>query len=112
MPIECWGKGNRHPDRPDQLDRDGDALCVAEGGVTSRSVLVPISVTAEKIAFNSCALFADLPDGTALEFTFEIGGKVVTKSSEGRHRPVRADCVLQGLDPHGAVQAGEGVISG
>ena len=85
---------------------------MAEGGVTSRSVLVPISVTAEKIAFNSCALFADLPDGTALEFTFEVGGKVVTKSSEGRHRPVRADRVLQGLDPHGAVQAGEGVISG
>ena len=52
-----------------------------EGGVTSQSTLVPISATAEKIAFNSCSLFADLPDGTALEFTFEVGGKVVTKSS-------------------------------
>ena len=50
-------------------------------GVTNQAALVPVSATAEKIAFNSCVLFDDLPDDTKLTFEFEIGGKGAAKNS-------------------------------
>ena len=50
-------------------------------GAPRQAAIVPLSATAEKIAFSTCPLFDDLEDGTALEFTFEIGGKTAAKST-------------------------------
>ena len=50
-------------------------------GVTNQAALVPVSATAEKIAFNSCVLFDDLDAGTELTFEFEIGGKSAAKNA-------------------------------
>ena len=50
-------------------------------GVTNQAALVPVSATAEKIAFNSCVLFDDLPDDTELTFVFELGGKDAAKNT-------------------------------
>lgn len=52
-----------------------------ENGVQRQAALVPLSATASQIAFSACALFDDLPDGTELTFTFELGGKSVTKNA-------------------------------
>ena len=46
-----------------------------EGDTPRQAAIVPLSATAEKIAFSTCPLFDDLPDDTELTFTFEIGGK-------------------------------------
>ena len=51
-------------------------------GVTNQAALVPVSATAEKISFSACPIFADLADGTELDFEFDIGGKTVEKKSE------------------------------
>ena len=50
-------------------------------GVQSQAALVPLSATAEKIAFSACPIFGDLPDDTELTFEFEIGGESVEKST-------------------------------
>ena len=52
-----------------------------EGDAPRQAAIVPLSATAEKIAFSACALFDDLEAGTELTFTFEIGGKVTEKKS-------------------------------
>ena len=52
-----------------------------EGDTLRQAALVPLSVTAEKIAFSTCPLFDDLEAGTELTFAFEIGGKTVEKKS-------------------------------
>ena len=51
-------------------------------GTPRQAALVPVSATPEKIAFSANPLFNDLPVGTALDFTFELGGKRVAKASE------------------------------
>lgn len=51
-----------------------------EGDTPRQAALVPVSATAEKIAFSSCELFDDLEAGTELTFAFEVGGKAVEKS--------------------------------
>ena len=52
-----------------------------EGDTPRQAAIVPLSATAEKIAFSSCELFDDLEAGTELTFAFEIGGKAVEKKS-------------------------------
>lgn len=52
-----------------------------EGDMPRQAAIVPVSATAEKIAFSSCELFDDLEAGTELTFAFELGGKSVEKKS-------------------------------
>ena len=52
-----------------------------EGDTPRQAAIVPLSATAEKIAFSSCELFDDLEAGTELTFAFEIGGTAVEKKS-------------------------------
>ena len=51
-------------------------------GTPRQAAMVPVSATAEKISFSANPLFDDLPEGTALTFTFELGDYVVTQESE------------------------------
>ena len=50
-------------------------------GTPRQAAIVPLSATAEKIAFSSCELFDDLEAGTELTFEFELGGKVASKNA-------------------------------
>lgn len=52
-----------------------------QGGEQKQAAIVPLSATAEKIAFSTCSLFDALEDGTELTFTFEIGGKSAAKTT-------------------------------
>ena len=52
-----------------------------EGDTPRQAAIVPLSATAEKIAFSSCPIFEDLPDDTELTFEFEIGGKSAAKNA-------------------------------
>ena len=52
-----------------------------EGGTPRQAAIVPVSATADKIAFSACELFSDLEDGTELSFEFEIGEKKTEKKS-------------------------------
>lgn len=54
---------------------------VDSDGTPRQAALVPLSATAEKIAFSTCPLFDDLEDGTELTFEFEIGGKSAAKNA-------------------------------